>query len=571
MTLSRLLLFFILFFIYFQLNAGESIQSFINKVEKLNKTEFKLFKENYLSSNSSTKEKDEIIKIIDKQFENDLMGRFVLLVKLVDDKPNISEITKIWANYHLSCFLADNKLYEEALKRNKVSYLLSCKNKENKFKYLTLINTAGIYFVQKKYSKAFNYYKKCLNLSDSLAKASNYNNLALCQKRLKNYESSMYYFKKGSKLLEKKASSAQKEIYFLIQGNIGSLYCEIGKLDSSDSYLNEELVFYKKQNINNSNAIYCLVDILLLKQKQNKNTITEFNEIIERIKKINEIENQAKVIADLESSLLSKLTKSQQETFNRTALPIQKKYFKKYIEKQNNINRVLFSDKIYSLKKSSLLEHKQFKLEKKNNQYKNILLFVATLILFIMLFFLLKIQKQRKIQLRNEQLIAQQNAELFKTQQQLLQNELNFQQQQLQALSINLKIKTETEEQFLQKIKAIKKQKILDIDSIVNELQLGIQNLKEIDRKLYLSNSENNQVNQVFLTRLKDKHSNLSENEIAFCQFCYVNLSSKEISQITGQSEGAVRVYKNKIKNKLLLKKEDDLNEYLKRISKSEN
>lgn len=564
-------IFLFLVVIVFKLNGQQDIQSFINKIEILKKENFSNFKDNLQKNNQLTTEKKYILQIKEKEFENDQMGRFVFLVKLADDKPNISEITKIWANYHLSCFLADNKLYQEALKRNELSFSLSCKNKEEKFKYLTLINTAGIYFDQKKYTKAFYYYNKCLYLSDSLAKASNYNNLALCQKRLKNYESSLYYFKKGNNLIKHKATTVQKEIYYLIQGNIGSLYCEVGNLDSSSIYLNEELEFYKNYKINNSNAIYCLVDIVLLKLKQNKSITAEFNEIIKRLKKIKGIENKAKVISDLENSLFSKLPKSQQETFNHTILPIQKNYFKKYIEKQNKINKILFSDKIYSLKKSSLLEHNQYKLEKKNNQYKNILLVVASLILFILLFFLLKIQKQRKIQLKNEQLIAQQNAELFKTQQQLLQNELNFQQQQLQALSINLKIKTETEEQFLQKIKTIKKQKILDIDSIVNELQLGIQNLKEIDRKLYLSKSENNSVNQVFLTQLKDKHSNLSDNEIAFCQFCYVNLSSKEISQITGQSEGAVRVYKNKIKNKLLLKKEDDLNEYLKRISKLEN
>lgn len=562
------LLIFLLF--SFHSYSQEKIEKILFEIDNIKKENFLSYKNSLLTYSKRNKEISTILLIKEKEFDGNLLARFDLLVKTVEDKNNYSDYTLAWSNYHLSCFLSNNKLYEEALNRNKLSYLYAKKAKMVDIVYYSLMNFAGIYFAKKNYKKSFYYYKQCLTLKSKEAKASNYNNLALCEKKQHNYFSAIDYFKKGLATIGIPKNKAEEEVFYLIKGNLGSTFCDLGMIDSAATNIYSELEYYKKRKIHSPNYIYCLADVVSLKKQLNEDFSIELQTIIQEIFNIEEIEGKAKIISNLELSFFPHLSKSELKKIENSLFPIHKEYFQFYVDQQLKISKILLKDKINALKKSTQLERNQFNLEKRNNQYKSILLFVALFLIIIMLYFMLKIQKQRKIQMTNEALISKQKEELYEAEQLILQNELDQQQQQLQALSINLKIKAETEELFLQKIKSIKKKKTVDIDSIINEIQLGIHNLKEIDRKLFISSTESSVSNQLLVKQLKQIHPNLSENEINFCQFCCIDLSSKEISQITGQTEGAVRVYKNKVKNKLALNKSEDLNNYLKRISKLE-
>jgi hypothetical protein len=70
-----------------------------------------------------------------------------------------------------------------------------------------------------------------------------------------------------------------------------------------------------------------------------------------------------------------------------------------------------------------------------------------------------------------------------------------------------------------------------------------------------------------FSTTLKKKHPFLTDQEIGLCSYFRLNMPSKEIASIEGITDGTVRVYKNKIKNKIGLSQLDSLNEYLVNIS----
>ena len=65
------------------------------------------------------------------------------------------------------------------------------------------------------------------------------------------------------------------------------------------------------------------------------------------------------------------------------------------------------------------------------------------------------------------------------------------------------------------------------------------------------------------ICRLKKKQNNSN----FLCNYFRLNMPSKEIASIEGITDGTVRVYKNKIKNKIGLSQLDSLNEYLVNIS----
>jgi len=78
-------------------------------------------------------------------------------------------------------------------------------------------------------------------------------------------------------------------------------------------------------------------------------------------------------------------------------------------------------------------------------------------------------------------------------------------------------------------------------------------------------NEKTNQLD-IFTHQLKKYHPQLSDQEIALCNHFRMNKASKEIAQIEGITDGTVRVYKNKIKNKIGLSQMDSLNVYLMNI-----
>ena len=81
----------------------------------------------------------------------------------------------------------------------------------------------------------------------------------------------------------------------------------------------------------------------------------------------------------------------------------------------------------------------------------------------------------------------------------------------------------------------------------------------------FLSHFE--EVNQDFLTELKNKHPNLNSNDIRFICYVFMNLTSKEICSIFNITQEACRKRKERISKKLGLDNGESLYEYLSQIA----
>ena len=89
-----------------------------------------------------------------------------------------------------------------------------------------------------------------------------------------------------------------------------------------------------------------------------------------------------------------------------------------------------------------------------------------------------------------------------------------------------------------------------------------------IDKKNVVLNFDKDKDQRDFDATLKQLYPQLSSQEIRLCTYFRLNLGSKEISMIEGSiTPGSVRVYKNKIKNKIGLTAEDNLNDFLRAIN----
>jgi DNA-binding CsgD family transcriptional regulator len=97
-----------------------------------------------------------------------------------------------------------------------------------------------------------------------------------------------------------------------------------------------------------------------------------------------------------------------------------------------------------------------------------------------------------------------------------------------------------------------------ELASIVNELRVDApqSNWREFETQF-------TQVHPGFYQRLYEKHPELTSYEQRICAFLRMNLNTKEISAITGRSPKSIEVTRSRIRQKLDLKRDDNLSSFL--------
>ena len=93
-----------------------------------------------------------------------------------------------------------------------------------------------------------------------------------------------------------------------------------------------------------------------------------------------------------------------------------------------------------------------------------------------------------------------------------------------------------------------------------------MNNLINIDKRNIDFTDENTKENKNFVKKLSEEYPQLSIQELQLCVYFRLNLNAKEISMLEKISDGTVRVYKSKIKAKMGLEKDTNLEDILKQI-----
>jgi hypothetical protein len=174
------------------------------------------------------------------------------------------------------------------------------------------------------------------------------------------------------------------------------------------------------------------------------------------------------------------------------------------------------------------------------------------------------VRKRKIIQIAKKQSI--QKSQIKSSQNEIkLQEILQKKDRELKELKLGLLKFKEVETFFLRELASFEKSGDTDYAALLmrlkNQVALGYNDLKTDELKEVNPKKEVENVN--FSATLRKKHPFLTDQEIGLCNYFRLNMPSKEIASIEGITDGTVRVYKNKIKNKIGLSQMDSLNEYL--------
>jgi tetratricopeptide (TPR) repeat protein/DNA-binding CsgD family transcriptional regulator len=393
------------------------------------------------------------------------------------------------------------------------------------------LNSIGyLYFEQKNYQKALEYYKKSLqiarNINDKMGISRGLNNVAAVHANLEEYEIVESYIHEAIKINIEIGQRLWEGVNYL---NLGVIYQDQKVYDTSlffhkkaegiftelnnmpklaSSYLNLS-DYYNDIACNDSSFYYAQKALNLGQVHQLKKAVHESANKLHDLFKSNNMLDSAYKYGMLQYAMKDSLDLDESLT-NLSKLELQYEFEKQAQDK---------------------------KLKQQRKDFLTIILFILLVSVIIVVLLILARQRANA-----------RNANLARLK---LEDEVNFKSKELTINVMNLIAKNE----LLTEIS----NKLIDIQdsAIKDETKSAIlQIARDIKR------STENQVWEEFELRFKEVHGDfyetlisqfpdLSPNEQKLCAFLRLNLSSKEISEMTGQRVNTIEMARHRLRKKL--------------------
>ena len=213
-------------------------------------------------------------------------------------------------------------------------------------------------------------------------------------------------------------------------------------------------------------------------------------------------------------------------------------------------------------------ETKQISFTINRPWYLSNFMFINYLVLISLIIFLIN-KYSTNYYLREERRLANINKRKLEIreiqrQQQLVNLENEKLQQDVESKSRELAVSTMSmikKNQFLGKIKTDLK-KITDVSKVSSVIKTIDRNLNNEDDWKFFEEAFNN-ADKEFLQKIKNSHSNLTNNDLKLCAYLRLNLSSKDIAPLLNISLRSVEIKRYRLRKKMNLTHNEGLTDYI--------
>tara|TARA_R110000823_G_scaffold298864_2_gene419405 strand:- start:81345 stop:82952 length:1608 start_codon:yes stop_codon:yes gene_type:complete len=482
-------------------------------------------------------------------------------------KQSFLAVNNIGANYYS---MLD---YGEALDNYLKAYTIAIKELDDKYEMIVLNNIAILYSKENDFEKAESYFKKAYSIAvrnkDEMKEGFYAVNLGLVANKTGELKQAKAYFDEAIPLL-KDIPEIKYQAYV---GRAENLIL-FGNYTQAKDILEPLL---PKLNAESNQEVRTDVLLLLseiaLKQGNSNLAIDRASTVISQTKSIEDRLEAFQLLSKIysENGQLQQALIAKDSALQATADWNDIKNGRLF-----ETNRVKFEIQNYRSK----LQENQQNLQSERNMFYTIL--AAAVIIIILITWSLRNSyikgKQRKIiHTRSEEVMT---LELEKEKSDNLLLEKKLKEEETRALLEEERLKNELESRnrklSAKALHLLERNELLT--SIVKDLEesQGSQqetNLKAYIRKLKgLVNSDDEwedfikhfeEVNQGFLSDVKEKHPELNANDIRFISYVYMNLTNKEIASILNITSEACRKRKERISKKMDLEESSQLYAYL--------
>ncbi len=486
------------------------------------------------------------------------------------DKQQFLAINNIGANYYS---MLD---YGEALDNYLEAYTIAIKELDAKYEMIVLNNIAILYMKEEKMDKAEEYFTKAYEIAlereDSTKIGFYAVNLGLVANKKQELDKAEKYFDKAIPLLQGLPDIVQKAYL----GKAENLKLK-GANQEAKTILEPLVPTSKIEKLEESQivALQLLSEItynednIAVARKYSNTIIQHSSNVEDRLNAFQHLSNIHRKAGDLEQALAVK--------DSATAA------IKQLNEIKNGrlfeTNRVKFEIQNY---RNQLLENQKLLQSERKVFY---IVLTAAIIIILLIAWALRNSyikgKQRKIIHSRSQEVMTLELEKEKSDKLLLEKKLK--EEEARALLEEERLKNEIESRnrklSAKALHLIERNELLASIVVDLEASQGLEQeskLRAYIRKLKgLIKSDNEwedfikhfeEVNQGFLSDVKEKHPELNANDLRFISYVYMNLTTKEIAAILSITAGACRKRKERISKKMNLTDSSKLYDYLSTI-----
>lgn len=363
------------------------------------------------------------------------------------------------------------------------------------------------------------------------------NNLGIVYQNLQEFDSALWYYREAIKLSE--FSEDQQYFQAIIYNNIGGLFLDHHMPDSAFIPLNKSMeVRMERKDLAGQAASYSRLAEYYLYKGENQKAVSHFYKGLGIALEIGSI--------DLQSIFTEKLYLFyKQSGVSDSAL----RYYElhhKFIEEINNTETLM---ELTRLELSSQFKEKEKLAQIEQDRLNAIYLFAAfililILLVFILLYFFLSNRLRRVNLEKNNMALSAQNINLEKEN---LEKELEIRNKELTTHVMSIIRKNELIGQI---VELLSKNMNPDNEAFLHKI---IKDLASIQDESVWKEFEirYQQVHTDFYKKLQTVSPNLSTNERRLCAFLRLNMTTKDIVSITGQSQRSIEVARTRLRKKL--------------------
>jgi tetratricopeptide (TPR) repeat protein len=394
----------------------------------------------------------------------------------------------------------------------------------------TYCQIGTLYLDQKDYDKAVDYYKKSIELAKEIKSnvgiASNLNNLAKVYYVKKDYKSALERFEEALKI-----NLEEGNMYLVASNylNIADVFFDLKRYSEAISKIQQANEIFEKigNKLRLAKSQVMLSNIYFETGQREQSKILAKNTLeIAKTEGYNEIVVNA-------AEILNKLYLAQKDS----ALA-----YRYYVLENQYRDSLFLDEKQKTLTKLEL----QYQFEKNEQniklvkQRRNIAIIIISGCLFFSLIIILLILNQLRLRAKKHHL-----------EQDKYKQALEFKNKEMVLNVMSLMKKNEMLAELSEKIVAIEKETTSPeskdtIKKIANELQKS--QADEIWKEFSVRFKE---VHGEFYNRLLQKFPALTPNELKLCAFLRLNMSTKDISELTGQRVTSIETARYRLRQKL--------------------
>ena len=392
----------------------------------------------------------------------------------------------------------------------------------------------SINFKQLNFTKALEYYSKSLNIAkainDSIGVAGRLNNISAVYLVMEDYTKALEYVQEALALNKVLMNKKLEGINYL---NLGEIYFSLQNYDAV--YENLQKALHVFENLNNTLFIaecyYNLGNYFLMVKdvKQSKEYATK---AFEEGKKYGYI-----AVKQKSAELLSRIYLAKSDTLNSLKYEVIKHQMNDSLNIRKSNTELTKIELKYEL-------NKQEQEKKIDQQRRDFIMLIILISLTLGLIVIALIFARQKIKAKNVQL-EKEKVEL----------ELDSRNKELASNAMYLLKKNEMLSDILEKLaqleeNTVKQENRTAVQKIAKEM------LKFKDQDIWKDfEMRFNQVHTDFYKRLSHNYPELTSSDLRLCAFLKLNMTSKEISGITGQRIGTLEMARSRLRKKFGISK----------------